>query len=442
MCGIFGVWNVRKAAELSVIGLHHIQHRAIDYAGIVSTDGFNMYAYRGTGLVRQVFDSMSLDRLHGRAALGHIRYPTVADDPKRENIQPVVGRYGGLPIALAHNGNITNLEYVHTLIPAHIKPATSMDSECILLLLDVFATGDIEADIARIAGLLEGSFSLGVLLPDRLIAVRDKSGNRPLAVARLADGYCISSENCAFPSVEAVQVTELAPGAMAVINSEGLRMRQFAVPEERKCRFEHIYFSHPASVVFGESVGRFRIRVGRLLEELFPVPGADIVTPIPFSSICMAMGFGESGRSGRYYPVITRNIFMGRSFIAASQADRDEKVANKFTFTADEIADRRLVVVDDSVVRNTTLPVIVKKLRRYGAREIHVRIGSPPIRYPCRYGINTPDQTKLIAFNHTPQQLCDRDGADSLEFLPLEALQSLAADPEHYCYACMDGTYW
>ncbi|HEY5220607.1 MAG TPA: amidophosphoribosyltransferase, partial [Candidatus Paceibacterota bacterium] len=374
-------------------------------------------------------------------ALGHIRYPTVVDDKTRENIQPLVGKYGTMPIAIAHNGNLTNADELKKLVPAaHL--VTSMDTELILRLLEANPSGDFEADIIRVLGLLEGSFSLGILLPNRLIAIRDRHGNRPLSIGKLNGGYCVSSETCAFPNVDAELLSDVEAGTMVSIGHDGINVKRFAEPDEKKCRFESIYYSHPGSDVFGEEVGQLRVRIGQELERLFPVPEADIVTPIPDSANLMAVGFAASGRSGKYFPVIARSHYVGRTFIAATQTQRDVEVAQKFTFSAGEIAGKTIVVVDDSIVRGTTLPKIVAKLRQLRAKAIHIRIGSPPITHPCIYGINTPNREELVAASLTIKEIRDRMGADSLEFLPLETLKALSPNPGTFCFACMSGEYW
>ncbi len=440
MCGIFGVVGVRKAAELTVIGLHGNQHRAIDYAGIVSSDGSQIYRKSGEGLVRRIFTKEVIDGLHGKDALGHIRYPTVAD-VRGENIQPILGAYNGEPIAIAHNGNLTNLEELEKLVPAS-KIVTSMDTEYILRLLEASRGKDLEESLVSVFSLLRGSFTLGILLPDRLIAVRDASGNRPLSVGTLNGGYCISSETSAFANIGAKHNFDVQAGTMCIFSRGRLRTRRFAEAQERKCRFEGIYYSHPASKVFEEEVGQFRLKVGRALEELFPVLGAHIVTPVPDSSNFIAMGYGESGRSGKYFPVIHRSHYVGRTFIAATQLQRNQDVAQKFAFSEGEIKGKNIVVVDDSIVRGTTSPAIVAKLRNLGAEQIHMRIGSPPIRFSCRYGINTPTQKELIASSLTPREIGEQIGVDSLEFLPLETLRGLSPFPEKFCFSCMDGDYW
>jgi amidophosphoribosyltransferase len=441
MCAIFGAFDVRKAAELTVIGLHGNQHRAIDYAGIVSAKDSVLFRETGNGLARQVFTFDKMERLHGRVALGHLRYPTVADDPLLDNVQPILGTHGRTPIAIAHNGNLTNVEALTALVPGRERQ-TSMDTELILRLLEAQPGNDIEEDLVRVLGMLEGSFALGILLPNGLIAARDARGNRPLSIAKLNEGYCISSETCVFPNLGAEYLFDVLPGTFVHIGRSGLVTRRFAAAEERKCRFEAIYYSHPASRVFGENVSRFRMEIGRRLESLFPVPDADLVTPIPDSSNFMAMGYGESGRSGKYFPVITRSHYVGRTFIAATQVKRNAEVAQKFTFSEDEIPGKNIVVLDDSIVRGTTLPNIVRELRRLKAKAVHVRIGSPPITHSCRYGINTPTREELISASLDAEEIRAVIGADSVEFLPLEVLRSLSPDPQAYCYACMDGQYW
>lgn len=441
MCAIFGVWNAKKAAELCVIGLHGNQHRAIDYAGIVSSDGSNLYRECGPGLARQAFTKKMLDALHGRVALGHLRYPTVEDDATRDNIQPIMGNYGGRSIAIAHNGNVTNVDELREAISG-VRLATSMDTELILRLLQKEYSGDIERDLIAVFSRVKGSYALGILLADCLIAVRDKSGNRPLSIGVSNGSYFVSSETCAFGNVGATPVFDVAPGTMALINESGIRVIRLGDASEKKCRFEAIYFSHPSSKVFGEGVTTFRLKLGEALEKHCPAPGATIVTPIPDSAIFLAQGYARTARSGEYFPVIIRNHYVGRTFIAATQAKRDEDVSQKFSFTVEKIAGEKIVVVDDSIVRGTTLPKIVAHLRKYGAQEVHVRIGCPPITHSCRYGINTPNRDKLIASTKSPGVICNEVGADSLEYLPLEVLKTLSPNPESFCFSCMTGEYW
>jgi amidophosphoribosyltransferase len=347
-----------------------------------------------------------------------------------------------MPVAIAHNGNITNVAALKRSIP-DAEFTTSMDTEIILRLLERRMSGDFTTDLMDTIGMLKGSFSLGILTPDCLIAVRDRHGNRPLSIAKLNGGYCISSETCAFPGVGAKLICDVEPGTMVFIRRDGFDVKRFAEPCEKKCRFEGIYFSHPASRVFGEGVGRFRIAIGQALEQLFPVPEADLVVGVPDSATFIAIGYAASGRSGTLFPVITRSHYhVGRTFIAATQAQRNAEVARKFMFDEGEIAGKTIVVVDDSIVRLTTMPNIVTMLQQLGAKAIHVRIGSPPIIHPCVYGINTPTRKELAASSLDIEGMRATMGADSLEFLPLEALKTLSPDPDTFCFACMSGDYW
>lgn len=442
MCAIFGVFNTKKAAEITVIGLHANQHRAIDFAGIVSSDGQYLYRERGAGLARQVFSSEMLTHLHGPNALGHLRYPTVDDDSSRDNVQPVMGIYKGVQIAIVHNGNVTNVAELKARMHG-VGFTTSLDTEVILRLISTQCSGSVEDDLAQVAPHIQGSATLGILLPDRLIAFRDTSGNRPLSIGKHGDSYAVSSETCAFANVGMEWVRDVEPGEIVTLSNNGITSRMLIQkPALKKCRFEGIYYSHPSSTVFDESVTYFRLRLGRALEQHCPARGADIVTPVPDSATFMALGYGESGNSGRYLPVITRNHYVGRTFIAATQAKRDEEVSQKFNFSHAEIVGRSIVVIDDSIVRGTTSPKIVALLRQLKAREVHVRIGSPPITHSCRYGINTPKREKLIASHKDVEEIRVWMGADSLGFLPLEVLKSLSPHPQSWCFSCMTGEYW
>jgi amidophosphoribosyltransferase len=442
MCAIVGVVNAPKAAELTLIGLHQNQHRATDYAGIASTDGTNFFLQQGKGIARNVFDAEMLNKLHGHHAIGHIRYPTVGDNPTRNNIQPIQGLYNGRPIAIAHNGNITNLDDIKSRIPHPM--ATSMDTEYVLRLLELTCTGDLIKDLSVIFKLIKGSYSLLIMTPDKLIAARDPSGNRPLSIGQSIvhpEAFFISSENCAFPNLEATYLRDVESGMMVWFDDRGMHDYRFAESDEHKCIFCHVYYGHLASQVFGLSNDDYRFRVGQELERLFPVK-ADYVTPIPDSSNFYAKGFASSGRSGKDWQLIFRSHFGSRSFIAPTQLLRDTEVRFKFTFNADKIRGRRIVLIDDSIVRNTTIPKIVRMCKMIGAVEVHVRIAYPPFKHRCIYGIHTPTEDELIASHLSVEEIRKRAGADSLEYLPLDALKKMLPDPGHYCFACADGKYW
>ncbi|MDB5187508.1 MAG: amidophosphoribosyltransferase [Candidatus Kaiserbacteria bacterium] len=439
MCGIFAVYNMPKAAELAVIGLHGIQHRAIDYAGVTSFDrSGNPYFEYVKGVARN-FKAEALNRLHGRYALGHIRYPTVADDPTRINIQPVRGSYGKLPIVLAHNGNLTNVSELRNKLEER-RNATSMDTEYILHLLAHHHTGDIEKDLQTILPLLKGSYALVVMLPQKMIAIRDASGNRPLSIGSKDQSHFVSSETCVFPTFGVDTFFDVPAGSMCVITSSSIRTIKFAEPDLKICPFELIYFAHPSSSTFGVEVDQFRINIGRELARLFPVD-VDVVMDIPDSSKFIALGYAQ-GTGTLYHPGIIRSHYVGRTFIAATQALRDLDVAQKFSFTRGAIQGKRIAVVDDSIVRGTTGPKIVNMLKTLGAKEVHFLVGSPPIKKPCYYGINTPEENELLAAHHSAEQIRVQMGATSLHFLPLISLKQLLPDGNGSCFACMDGKYW
>ena len=445
MCGVVGLFNSHKAAELTVIGLHGNQHRAREFAGIATTEGSNIYLETGRGLAREVFDDFDkLNRLHGRHALGHVRYSTAdrkADDKYRNNVQPICGYYGGRPFALAHNGNHYNIEELDRLLGA--PRATTMDTEFIVRLLEKWHTGNLISDLKRVLGVLKGSYSLGILFPDCLVAVRDPSGNRPLSLGKFGkfgESWCISSETCGFSGLGAEHVRDIEAGEILTINNERVSSWPFAKPRLQQCRFEGNYFSLPTSRTFGEDVDEYRLQLGRALQDYCPTPGADIVTPVPDSSNYIAMGYAESGKSGRWRPVIVRSHY-GRSFIAASQAERDETASLKFSYSPHAIEGRSIVVVDDSIVRGTTLRKVIAEMRRYRPKEIHVRSGSPKIKYPCKYGIDTPDRSKLLAATHSKEQICSELNADSVQFLPLDVQKELSTNAGKFCFACMDGEY-
>jgi len=445
MCGITAVINVPKAAELAVVGAHELQHRARTYAGAVSSDGTNFYRDAGKGLARQIFSEKRLNRLHGRDAIVHLRYPTGDDEEDRDNTQPLHGIYRGQPIAVAHNGNLVNVEELTTLLPPSTKMCTSIDTEYIVRLLEIHQKGGIVADLTKVLSLLKGSFALCILLPDCMVVAMDPTNNRPLSIAKLEGGYCVASETCAFPVMGATYLQDVAPGTMVVISDGGLETIRFAEPRPKRCVFELLYNSHPASRVFNISIARFRKKLGQRLAELFPVEnGVDlIVTPVPDSGIPYARGFASNGLSGEDFQVVWRNHYVGRTFNAATQALRDEEIARKFIFDSEEIRGKRVIVVDDSIVRGSTLPKIAAILWQLRAKEVHVRIASPPITYLCKYGIYMDeDQTDLIAGKMSSAEMAKHFGVTTLEFLPHEELKGLLQDPENYCFACQTGEYW
>lgn len=445
MCAIIGVWGASKAAELAYYGLHKQQHRAVEFCGIVSSDGVNSYRDAGAGIVQDFFDQSMLDQLHGPYAIGHLRYKTVKDDPSRDNTQPLLGYRNNRFVAMAHNGNVTNVAELKSGLSDEAILATSIDTELILhrfCRLSVFSP--VEALTRALEG-VRGSYSLAVLLPEALIAVRDPSGNRPLSLGHRRDGSIfVASETCAYEGVEATYLRDVEPGEMVVINDHGIQSHQ--LPEwsgghRAFCYFEKIYYAFPGSMIFGEYVSAFRYRLGQKLEACHPVPYADVVIPVPDSAKFIAHGYAASGRSGRFAEGLLRHHYIGRSFVEGDQYLRSWRATRKFSTVPSEVKGKVLVVVDDSIVRLTTMPLIVRLLRQAGAKEVHVRIACPPIAHSCRYGIDTPTREELAAAMMTIPEMCKRTEADSLEFLPMEALRSLADRPDDFCYACMDGNY-
>lgn len=440
MCGIAGCFGVHKAAELVAALGHGQQHRAVDYAGITTADGRQLYHYAGPGMVLDVFTTAVLNALHGRSAILHTRYPTTEDDPALDNTQPIVVSFQGNKIAIAHNGNLINVDELRAQLPS-VAFRSSTDTE-VLLHLILAQEGDIITRVKKACALARGSYSLLILLPDRLIAVRDPSGNRPLVLGQRNGGYFLASESCTFAPAEIHYMREVEPGEILTISENGLSSDYLdhQTPPAR-CVFEHLYYALPTSRIFGEWVSQTRRAYGRMLEEHHPAPTAHFVVGVPDSSHFIAEGYAESSRSGQLKRGILRSHYVGRSFIEADQALRNAAVVRKFSFAEGEIRGANIALIDDSIVRLTTLPKIVQALRFVGVREIHVRIAAPLITHPCYYGIDTPDRAELSANHLSVDQMRLRAGVDSLEFLTVDELRAATPDAALHCYACMTGEY-
>ncbi|OGF15287.1 MAG: amidophosphoribosyltransferase [Candidatus Eisenbacteria bacterium RBG_16_71_46] len=441
-CGVFGAVGVAHAAEVVGLGLHALQHRGQESAGIVSCDERGeFHSHKGLGLVSDVFDDALLARLPGSLAIGHNRYST-SGSVTLENTQPLRVVYRGGPLALAHNGNLVNArELRQGLEGSGSIFQTTLDTEIFLHLMalsraDAPAEGLIEA-----ARQVRGAYSLVVLTGGTVLALRDAHGFRPLCIGRLGDGYVVASETCALDLVGADYVREVEPGELVRLDSRGMRTeRVFPVADPpQHCIFEHIYFSRPDSHVFGEGVDRARRRIGHRLAEEHPTD-ADVVIAVPDSSNSIALGYAE--RSGlRFELGLIRNHYVGRTFIQPHQAGRDSSVRVKFNPVREILEGQRVVVVDDSIVRGTTSRKLVRLLRRAGAREVHFRVGSPPVTHPCFYGIDTPSRRELIGALKTVQEIRDFLGVDTLGYLSLEGLLACEREPARYCRACFTGDY-
>jgi amidophosphoribosyltransferase len=439
-CGVFGIWGADNAARLTYAGLYALQHRGQESAGIVSTDGIEFREHRGVGLVSDVFSGGALEKLPGRIAIGHNRYSTTGGS-HLQNAQPIVVNYREGTLAIAHNGNLVNALALREEMEAKGSIfRTTSDTEVILHLIARSSATEIERMIPEALARCQGAYSLVLLAGDKLIGVRDARGFRPLCLGKRGDAHVLASETCALDIVGADFVREIDPGEMVVIDGSGVRsLRPFRPEPARACVFELIYFSRPDSEVFGVSVDSIRRRLGRRLAEEHPAE-ADIVISVPDSSNSAALGFSEQSKIPFELGLI-RNHYVGRTFIAPKQITRDFGVNLKFNAVRRILDGKRVVVVDDSIVRGTTSRSLVAMLRHAGAREIHFRVSSPPIGWSCYYGIDTPNRRELIASSHTVEQIRKYLHVDSLGYLSMEGLRSCVDRPDDHCYACFNGDY-
>jgi amidophosphoribosyltransferase len=441
-CGVFGVYGHPKAAELTYYGLFALQHRGQESAGIVSSDGKVFHPHKGMGLVPQVFDSAALQSLIGNLAIGHTRYSTTGSSHIR-NAQPLTVDCARGQIAIAHNGNLTNAAQLREeLEQAGSIFQTTVDSEIILHLLAQPSCNGSANTLVQTMRRIQGAFSLVIMTEKELIGVRDPHGFRPLSLGRVDDAWVLSSETCAFDLIHAKFVRDIEPGEIVVINDRDVTSVQ-AYPEKQErafCIFEYVYFARPDSVIAGRSVHKARVEMGRQLASEHPVE-ADIVIPVPDSGNCAALGFAlESGIP--YEMAFVRNHYVGRSFLQPSQLIRDFNVRVKLNLIAELVRDKRVVVVDDSIVRGTTCKARVNTLKEAGARQVHVRVSCPPHMNPCVYGIDFPDRSKLMAANHTLDGIRKYLKADSLHYLSIEGMVKATGQPkESFCMACYDGRY-
>jgi amidophosphoribosyltransferase len=440
-CGVFGVFGHEEASKLAYLGLYALQHRGQESAGICSSDGTELYLHRAMGEVEEIFQRGVLARLPGDLAIGHTRYST-AGDKALLNAQPILIDCNKGKVALGHNGNLTNAaEWRRKLEHRGSIFQTNSDTEVIVHLLARSQTRNLSSALGDALNQVEGAYSLLVLTADELYAVRDPRGFRPLNLGKLGDAWLVASETCAFDLLNAQYVREIEPGEMVRIGRSGIESVRFA-PEKQhqQCIFEHVYFSRPDSIIFGRSVNESRETLGRLLAREHPVD-ADIVVPVPDSGVPAAVGYSlESGIPFRMG--LIRNHYIGRTFIEPSQAIRNFGVKLKLNPVRGLIEGKRLVLVDDSIVRGTTSRKIVRMVREAGAKEVHVRISCPPTISPCYYGVDTPTREELIASSNSPEQICKFLGADSLGYVSLANLKSAVDDTRgDYCTSCYTGVY-
>ncbi len=442
-CGVFGVYAPgEEVARITFFGLYALQHRGQESAGIATSNSKTLYLKTGMGLVSQVFDEDDLSYLPGRFAIGHTRYSTTGSS-RLDNAQPfrVSGPNGEL--ALGHNGNIVNAAVLREELARNgIGCTTSTDSEVIAQMLAHAPGLDWKERWAHVMRKLNGAYSLAVITPDALMMARDPMGNRPLCLGKLDNGWVAASESCAFDHLGATFIREIEPGEVIYIDAEGLQ--SFKPIEEQSpafCVFEYIYFARPDSVLDGKLVYPLRMNLGRELAKEHPAPDADIVIGVPDSATAAAIGYSQA--SGLpFVEGLVKNRYVGRTFIQPDQRLREQGVHLKFNPLREVLQDRRVVVVDDSIVRGTTTPRVIQMLRKAGAREVHMRVTSPPITHPCFYGIDMGTRWELIAAQKTVDEIRDHIGADSLGYLSREGLvNAVGSKKSDLCMACFTGDY-
>ena len=448
-CGVVAIYAHPEAEKLAYLGLHALQHRGQESAGIVSSDGMSLRAHKAMGLVADIFVEDVLTKLRGTLAIGHTRYST-AGDSALLNAQPILVQSNKGSIAVAHNGNLVNAQEIRSHLEAHGSIfQTTSDTEVIVHLIAMSREHTLPEAMADALRRVEGAFSLVMVSTDRVFAARDPRGFRPLAMGRIPaqegsrkDTVVFASETCAFDLIGAVYEREVKPGELVIVGPEGISSRFYSTAAaQSSCIFEHVYFSRPDSKVFGRSVQVSRENLGAQLAREAPVD-ADLVVPVPDSGVTAALGYAaESGIPFRF--ALIRNHYVGRTFIEPKQSVRDFGVRLKLNPVRSLLEGKRVVLIDDSIVRGTTSKKIVRMVRNAGAREVHMRISCPPTISPCFYGVDTPSKSQLIAANKSIEEICEYIGADSLSYLSLEGLKQACGEGEktNYCTACYTGKY-
>lgn len=446
LCGVFGVYNNPKAANLTYLGLYALQHRGQESSGIAVSDTENLTSYTGMGLVNQVFKRADiLKNLKGPHAIGHNRYSTTGSS-NLINTQPILIDFKAGQLASAHNGNIVNAAELRREMEKDGSIFTSTtDTEAIMHLVARSKRATIDEMILDALSHVKGAYSILFLTQDTLYGARDPYGVRPLLLGEYNGSFFLSSESCAFDLIGAKTIREVNPGEMIRIKDN--KVDSFSIPQYASvkktahCVFEFIYFSRPDSFVFGANVDKIRRELGRQLAREHPVPDADIVIGVPDSSTTAALGYSEESNT-RFEIGLIRNHYVGRTFILPEQKGRDFSVRIKFNPVKGVLKNKNIVVVDDSIVRGTTIKKIIQLIRNAGPKKVHLRISSPPIKCPCFYGIDMPDKKKFIAFDKSIEKIRKFLGADSLGYLSIEGLLSIVSKPgKEFCSACFDGKY-
>ncbi len=441
MCGIFGVYNHPEAAKITYLGLYALQHRGQESAGIVSSDGRNLHSYRQMGLVADIFSEETFKQLPGNSAIGHVRYSTTGSSILK-NCQPFVVDYARGGIAVAHNGNLVNANALRSEFEAHGSIFQStMDTEILVHLLASSKQSSLLERIVYTLDRVKGAYSLLFLTETRMIAARDPQGFRPLVLGDLAGSPVIASETCALDLVEAKYVRDIEPGEVVVIDDKGIHsFKPFKESPKAFCIFEYVYFARPDSRLEGRTVYEVRKGFGRELAKTHPVE-ADVVVPVPDSGVPAALGYAEE--SGIPFQMgLIRNHYVGRTFIEPEDSIRHFGVKIKLNAVREVLKGKRVILIDDSIVRGTTSRKIVKMIKEAGAKEVHFRISSPPTTWPCFYGIDTPDRSKLIAATHNLEEIQRYITCDSLAYLPVENLYYFQnKEKKSFCDACFTGKF-
>jgi len=439
-CGVFGIYGHPEAAKLTYLGLYALQHRGQESAGIVSSDGKFLYAHREMGLVADVFSEDSLAKLKGKIAIGHVRYSTAGISEKK-NAQPLIFMYARGNIAVAHNGNLVNGEELRATLEAQgrIFQSTS-DTEVIIHLKAISQRVSLVERITEALNQIKGAYSLLFLSEKEMVAARDPYGFRPLVLGELDGAHVVSSETCALDLIGAQYIREVEPGELILINADGLQSFKIFPTTRKACIFELIYFARPDSEVFGREVYTVRKKMGRQLAREHPVD-ADIVIPVPDSGMPAAIGYAEE--SGIPFEIgIIRNHFVGRTFIEPEQSIRHFGVKVKLSSLKQYLSGKRVIIIDDSIVRGTSCKKIISMIKSAGAKEVHFRVASPPITHPCFYGIDTPTKKELIAAKVNVDEICKFIAADSLGYLSLKGLKATVEENGcEFCDACFTGNY-
>ena len=449
-CGVIGVFindskkEQMSAASLAYFGLYSLQHRGQESAGIVPSDGTNVKIHKDMGLVADVVNAENLGSLNGNLAIGHVRYAT-AGSKTIENAQPMLNQFKLGSVALAHNGQLVNYEQLREMLEdAGSTFSSSSDTEVILKMIARSYKKGLAKAISDTIQMIKGSYALCVMTEDTLIGVRDPNGIRPLCLGQVEGGYVLASESCAIDAMNGTFIRDIAPGEIITINKDGISSFNFGEKTaKRTCIFEYVYFARPDSVIDGIPVQTARLKMGAQLAKESPVD-ADVVIGVPDSGLGAAMGYAQA--SGVPYSMgIVKNKYIGRTFIAPTQKERENMVFVKLNAVSSDLSGKKVIVIDDSIVRGTTSRRLVQILRRAGAKEVHFRVSSPPVKFPCHLGIDTPTKSELISSTHDIEEIRKEIGADSLAFISLEgmfeALRSCNPDSYGFCKGCFSGEY-